>query len=265
MSQDPMPLDPELLEMENELRTLVPLEMDFTTAQRLTRALEGEFHAGTATSGWHLLDGGTPPHPQATPPIPSLPSLSARRWWPWAAAASVGVLGVFWMKMPDGTGDLAGGGVPARAVTRGTVEQIFPTPARENPASAFGPRGTEFEAMVTDGQAPQPARRAAIPEATSPYGFLNVTVVELPEKYCREVGIPGGVWVQAMGIEGPAARQGIEVGDFILKVDGRPVRTADGFVETIRGISPGTEVSLIVRRGRITGEILVRLGAAPST
>jgi PDZ domain len=253
MSQDPMPLEPELLELENELRTLVPLEMDFTTAQRLTRAIEGELRAEPAPHGWRVLG-----RPQSRPAVVS--RLPGRRWWPWAAAAAVAIGGFMWTKGPDrpSTAGLAGT-APNHTAARGTVEQVFPKAALN-----FGPYGTEIGAMVTDSHAVQPTRRAPLPEATSPYGFLNVTVVELPEKYCREVGIESGVWVIAMGADGPAARQGIDVNDFILRVDGQRVTTGTGFVEAIRKASPGTEVTLTILRGQMIGDIRVRVGSAPS-
>ena len=253
-----MPLEPELLELENELRTLVPLEMDFTTAQRLTRAIEGELRAEPAPHGWQVLEGRPQPRPAVDSASP------ARRWWPWAAAAAVAIGGFMWTKGPDGssTAGLAGT-APNHTAARGTVEQVFPkTPAI--PALNFGPHGTEIGAMVTDSHAVQPTRRAPLPEATSPYGFPNVTVVELPENYCREVGIESGVWVKAMGADGPAARQGIEVNDFILRVDGQRVTTGAGFVEMIRKASPGTEVTLTILRGQMIGDIRVRVGSAPS-
>jgi len=231
--------------------------MVFTTAQMLTRAIEGEVRAEPASHGWQVLG-----RPQLRPAVVSRPP--ARRWGPWAAAAAVAIGGFMWTKGPDGssTAGLAGT-APNHTAARGTVEPVFPK-APAVPALNFGPHGTEIGAMVTDSHAVQPTRRAPLPEATSPYGFLNVTVVELPERYCQEVGIESGVWVIAMGADGPAVRQGIEVNDFILRVDGQRVTTADGFKEAIKKASPGTEVTLTILRGQMIGDIRVRVGSAPS-
>ena len=145
--------------------------MDFTTAQRLTRAIEGELRAEPAPHGWQVLEAALEPRPAAVPASP------ARRWWPWAAAAAVAIGGFLWTKGPDrsSTAGLAGT-APNQTAARGTVEQVFPK-APAVPALNFGPDGTEIGAMVTDSHAVQPTRRAPLPEATSPYGFLNVTVV----------------------------------------------------------------------------------------
>jgi serine protease Do len=46
----------------------------------------------------------------------------------------------------------------------------------------------------------------------------------------------------------PAAKAGLEVGDVILKIDGRPVEGSADLSRTIRGLKPGTKVNLNVWR-----------------
>jgi hypothetical protein len=251
MSEDQMPLDPELLEMERELRTLVPLEMDIATAQRLTRALESDLPAdphGLHASGARVV---------------AMRSALWRRSWPWAAAAGVAAAGMVWTSGPWAPGARSLAAASDHAPARASVREPFPD---RNPASASSliPAMAELDGVLTDEHAPQPTRRTPSPEATSPHGFLNVMVVELPAPYCQSQGIAGGVWVQAMGAAGPAARQGVHVGDIILLVDGKPVGTADNFVGTIRNTAPGTELTLTLLRGDKILKIPVRLGCAPS-
>jgi serine protease Do len=67
-----------------------------------------------------------------------------------------------------------------------------------------------------------------------------------------------------MGAAGPAARDGVQVGDIILLVGGQPVGTAEQFAQKVRNTAPGTEVVITVLRHRTIHEIRVRLGCAPS-
>nr|WP_286219336.1 PDZ domain-containing protein [Paraoerskovia sediminicola] len=49
--------------------------------------------------------------------------------------------------------------------------------------------------------------------------------------------------------DGPAADAGIEPGDVILAIDGRPVTQTDELVVAIRAMAPGDTVELTVRPG----------------
>ena len=59
-----------------------------------------------------------------------------------------------------------------------------------------------------------------------------------------------------------AAEAGIEAGDIVLEIDGKPVATASEMAENIGGRKPGDEVKLLVRRGDEQKEIKVKLGRA---
>ena len=47
----------------------------------------------------------------------------------------------------------------------------------------------------------------------------------------------------------PAGRAGVEVGDVILKIDGRPVEGSADLSRTIRGLKPGSKITLTLWRG----------------
>ena len=47
--------------------------------------------------------------------------------------------------------------------------------------------------------------------------------------------------------DGPADRAGIEAGDVIVAIDGRPVTQADELIVAIRAKAPGDSVTLTVR------------------
>jgi putative serine protease PepD len=58
---------------------------------------------------------------------------------------------------------------------------------------------------------------------------------------------------------GPADAAGIEPGDVILSIDGRPVSVADELIVAIRAKAPGDAVTLQVRSGDEEREVRVVL------
>ncbi|WP_369371440.1 S1C family serine protease [Promicromonospora sp. Populi] len=59
--------------------------------------------------------------------------------------------------------------------------------------------------------------------------------------------------------DGPADQAGIEPGDVILSIDGRPVSVADELIVAIRAKAPGAPVTLLVRSGSDEREVRVVL------
>lgn len=67
----------------------------------------------------------------------------------------------------------------------------------------------------------------------------------------RVYGVNSGVTVSNVVPNGPAAKAGIQVGDTITSVDGKPVKNGNELVEDIAGRKPGSTAALgIVRNGR---------------
>lgn len=64
--------------------------------------------------------------------------------------------------------------------------------------------------------------------------------------------------------DGPADRAGIEPGDVILAIDGRPVTAADELIVAIRARAPGDAVTLTVRSGGEEREVRVVLDQTTS-
>jgi hypothetical protein len=251
----PMPLDASLLAFEHELRLLRPLEMDFPTGQRVLRALESEMTPAAAPP-FSVLNGG------------SQPMTSRRRWSaaaPWAAAAALvaaGMVALPYLPRPGGPALADHQGLIPWATTgeRGSIALVFPT----TPGTVeFGARSGELRAGDNSG-----ARMGSItiPEVTAPQaeGLLNVTLFNLSDDYRRKREIAHGVAIYSMGDGGPASTQGLEVGDIILRLNGAPVSTAEEFTAMIKNSAPGSVVTLRVLRGRLFGDLRVRLGAAPS-
>lgn len=273
MSQDPqenpetpMPLEPELLALEQELLSLKPLEMDFPTGNRVVSALEQETAAfKAALPAFQVLHGGS----QAGAPS-ARQSSAWRKAAPWAVAASLAVTGwVAFDQQPRGWTLVRAKTESAaldRTAPKATVQMVFPS--AEGQQVPFGSYGTAQNVMASplaaSRPAPGPSRAQAFPEATSPYGFMGVRAYDLPDEYCRRLGIQHGLVVDMMGADSPAAQQGLEVGDIIFAFNGFPIDNVTEFAEVVRNTPPGSSVTLSIIRGRVTGKINIRLASAPS-
>lgn len=250
----PMPLDASLLAFEHQLRSLRPLDMDFPTGQRVLQALEAEMRP--APPAFTVLNGTAPAQPEP-----------ARRRWtaaatPWAAAAAL--VAASWVALPylprTGSGQVAAAHsslIPFAPYSgeKGSVDPIFIVNRKDPGDRVFGVPHTASTFRTPS---------VSIPEAPLAYGHLNVIAFDLPEEYCRQLGIPHGVGIRELGAGGPAKTHGLEVGDIILRINGAPVGSAEDLAVMIRNSTPGSIVTLKVLRGRMIGELPVRLGAAPS-
>jgi hypothetical protein len=249
----PMPLDASLLAFEHELRSLRPVDMDFPTGQRVLRALEAEMPS--SAPAFKVLDGS------------SRPDASRRRWaaaTPWATAAAL--VAAAWVVMPHiprpGTGPVVvtHASLIPFAGEKGSVIPVFP----DTPRSVhFGsPHGQLF----AGDKGASSMRFLSIPEAPAPQAQaeLDVRIFNLPDEYRHKLGITHGVAINDMGPGGPASTHGLEIGDIILRLNGAPVSSTDELSVMIKNSAPGSVVTLQVLRGRLIGDIRVRLGTAPS-
>lgn len=273
-----MPLEPELLELEQELRQLVPLEMDFPNGQRVMDALTQEIEAYQAAqhtapvppSSWHVLPGGLAAHAAGKK------GLSVR--WGWAAAAVLVAGGGAWLLRDsqfvrqavaqvvagEASGEVAEAEAPA-APRRARIDQVYPSYDEAEAKFFTEHTGGSYDILARRDQFPTLNRPTRVPEAPPGYGFLDVRqAFALPPDYCKAKGIAGGVVLSELGADGPAAMQGLEPGDIVLSVDGRPMRTTEEFCRTIRNTPPGSVIKMRVRRGNLEAEVKIRLGAAPS-
>jgi serine protease Do len=70
-----------------------------------------------------------------------------------------------------------------------------------------------------------------------------------------------GILINDVEPEGPAAKNGVLVGDIVDQLDGAPIRDMAAFRNAIAQRRPGTEVQLRVWRSATSQTITVRLGA----
>jgi S1-C subfamily serine protease len=62
------------------------------------------------------------------------------------------------------------------------------------------------------------------------------------------VPVPGGLRIDALAAEGPAARAGLQVGDVVWRCAGKPVATTRQFNQLVLDTRPGEKLHLDVRR-----------------
>jgi serine protease Do len=98
------------------------------------------------------------------------------------------------------------------------------------------------------GEAPEDTEAALAGKAR---GILGLDVKPLTPETARQLGVRGdeGVVVAAVAVGSPADQSGIQPGDVIRQVNGRPVRNLADFERATAGLKPGERVTILLQRG----------------
>ena len=108
--------------------------------------------------------------------------------------------------------------------------------------SEFRTVATAIKAQITN----------IVQETTGQPGYLGVRV---------EPGKSGKLVVQEIEADSPAAKAGLQTGDALTRLDGRPVKTAEQLRDWLQVASPGAQVRLTVERKSRRQELTATLGA----
>ena len=92
-------------------------------------------------------------------------------------------------------------------------------------------------------------------------GYLGVGIQSVDRQRADALGLdrPVGALVNSVEPDSAADRAGIEVGDVILEVDGRPIEVFSDLPPIVGSIRPGREIGLTISRWGETQEISVTL------
>ncbi|MDR2239484.1 MAG: DegQ family serine endoprotease [Zoogloeaceae bacterium] len=96
-------------------------------------------------------------------------------------------------------------------------------------------------------------------------GRIGVVIQELTKELAESFGLPkpGGALVSAVEKESPADKAGVEVGDVILKFDGKAVNASNDLPRIVGATKPGSKASLQVWRKGNTRDLTVTVGEIP--
>jgi serine protease Do len=88
-------------------------------------------------------------------------------------------------------------------------------------------------------------------------GRIGVSITNVTRDLAESLGLPKaeGAIVGSLEDASPAAKAGLEVGDVVMKIDGRPVEGSADLSRTIRAVKPGSKVNLTVWRAGKQREI----------
>ncbi|RMF73990.1 MAG: PDZ domain-containing protein [Acidobacteria bacterium] len=99
-------------------------------------------------------------------------------------------------------------------------------------------------------------------QPTARRAWVGIRLTEMTPELRAHFGAPEdhGVLISRVVPDSPAARAGLEVGDIVLAIDGRPVQGLAEFQRTVFEHEPGDDVTLTVLRDRRETAVQVELG-----
>ena len=94
------------------------------------------------------------------------------------------------------------------------------------------------------------------------HGRLGIAIQEVNQALAQNFGLkqPEGALVSTVEKGSPGEKAGIEPGDVILKLDGKPVSRSGDLPPMVSSIKPGTKVTLEVWRNGATKELTATVG-----
>ena len=85
-------------------------------------------------------------------------------------------------------------------------------------------------------------------EAGKRPAYLGVEISEVTVKVSENYGLPDGIYIKKVEMDSPAFSAGLQVGDVIVKIDGKDVLTENQFEEYMISAEPEQKMSITVKR-----------------
>ena len=97
-------------------------------------------------------------------------------------------------------------------------------------------------------------------------GYLGATIQNLTPDAAEALGIPANSGAQVTDVTagGPGARGGLQAGDIVTSLNGKPVTSSNSLTRAVAGTPAGNPMKLEVRRGGRTQTVTVIAGLRPS-
>ena len=97
-------------------------------------------------------------------------------------------------------------------------------------------------------------------------GFLGVVVSELTPDFVQGFGLKEGTkgaLVQSVQAKSPASKAGVQPGDVVVSVNGKPVENAGQLTRNVSSVAPGGKVTLTVLRGNEKKDLQATVAQRP--
>lgn len=107
--------------------------------------------------------------------------------------------------------------------------------------------------------------RQIVAEGQVTRGWIGVEIQEVSAELAASFGLPvGGALIAGVLRGGPAERGGLRPGDVLMRVDGKPMRTAREVLDTVSGLQPGQRATINLWRERQEVELGIEIGRRPT-
>jgi S1-C subfamily serine protease len=98
----------------------------------------------------------------------------------------------------------------------------------------------------------------------SPRGRLGASVAPLTDQLAAYFGTKSGVLVSSIEADSPAAAAGLEAGDVVTSINGRPVDSPDDLIGEVARVRPGEPVTIDIVRDKKTSSVKATLPDRPA-
>jgi serine protease Do len=97
-------------------------------------------------------------------------------------------------------------------------------------------------------------------------GRIGVQIDQVSKDVAEAIGLgkPEGALVRAVEAGSPAEKAGIEAGDIILRLDGKPIEKVSDLPRMVGGLKPGARATVTVYRRGARKDLTVTIGEFPS-
>jgi S1-C subfamily serine protease len=123
------------------------------------------------------------------------------------------------------------------------------------------PTGT-YAALGVIGVAEMPVYGTGIAPRPTSKAYMGAFLVPVPPSVLKEMDLPAGVAVEVTP-NTPAAKAGLQTGDIVVEIDGKPAKDPDGIMDLMLNKNPGDALAVRVARDKERLTYTVNLGSRP--